>query len=65
MKIKALYVGVLLVLAVLSGCAQQSVAEVPMSQRYNYENCPAGTAKICDVWGGNKFRKREYNCRCQ
>lgn len=52
------------ILVLLSGCANQSVLDGAAFSDTLAIQCPSGSVRQCEVWGGNKFKKRYHRCGC-
>lgn len=54
----------LVLLILLTGCAARSLSDpAPYASSIN-SRCPSGYLMQCDIWGGNKFKKRYGTCGC-
>jgi hypothetical protein len=63
LRILSIYCG-LFSLSMVAGCGSQSHT-VPLGfNGMQINQCPAGYVPQCEVWGGNKFKKRYGPCRC-
>lgn len=52
------------ILILLSGCANQSLSDSVAFSDTLAIQCPSGTVRQCELWGGNKFKKRYNRCNC-
>jgi hypothetical protein len=48
----------------LSGCAAQSLSDPAPYTSSVDSRCPGGYLMQCDVFGGNRLKKRYANCGC-
>lgn len=54
----------MIALIVVAGCAPQSSLNQVAYQDSGAQSCPPDYIPHCEVWGGNKFKKRYGLCRC-
>jgi len=48
----------------IAGCAPHSLSDPLAFQDTTAPRCPADSIPQCEVWGGNRFKKRYGPCRC-